>query len=148
MESHASITGIIIDEPPPTPVTTTFEVDSFEQHIFSFVGDHQYRFIAGVNCNFRDIYKILYPKSTTTYLNASTLELTMFCYGELCEDMKKYFSMSTRKRELFYYDDKKKCLALSATHHNNVDALQYLKSNGYTLEKIESAAALIKTVVK
>jgi hypothetical protein len=68
MESHTSTsTSItIVDESPPTPITSTFDNDFVFQHILSFVGDKQYRFVAGVNRHFHKTYTLIYPNKTTS----------------------------------------------------------------------------------
>jgi Ankyrin repeats (many copies) len=93
------------------PIVTTFDNESVLKHILSFVGDKQYRFIAGVNHTFHDAYSALHP-SKETYCNASTMKHMMFCYNEIAQD-------------------KRMSLFGSAAIHGNIEALQYLHSKGW-----------------
>ena len=52
------------------------------KHIFWFVGECQYRFIAGVSHRFKEAYLDNFPYPET-YLNASTEEHARICYTEL-----------------------------------------------------------------
>jgi hypothetical protein len=44
------------------------------QHIISFVGKNQYRFVAIINQNFQQVYLQLFPENRKTYFNTSTIE--------------------------------------------------------------------------
>jgi hypothetical protein len=97
------------------------------QHIFSFVGDKQYRFIASVNHTFYKAYTALYPKRIT-YCNASTMEHMLLCYNE----------PTTKHHKLL--------LCESAAYHNNIQALLFLKENGCILRVLiwEKLEAVVK----
>jgi hypothetical protein len=69
--------------------------------ILSFVGDHQYGFIASVNKNFRKVYATLYPKKET-YYNVSTNELAKFCLDNMSTKQFKLCAMSANRENPFY----------------------------------------------
>jgi hypothetical protein len=54
--------------------------------IISYVGQNQYRFVATLDRRFHKHYAQLFPNDTSTYLNASTLEVAKFCVEELRHD--------------------------------------------------------------
>jgi hypothetical protein len=87
--------------------------DDTLQHILSFVGCNQYRFVASVSKDFQNAYHQLYPENKTTYCNASTIGHAKICIAE-CK--------GTRKSVTLCY---------SAIRHGSLPALQYLRSSNY-----------------
>lgn len=55
--------------------------DLLANHIFSFVGDKQYRFVGGVCKTFEEAYRTKYPERTTKY-NVSSIQHAKFCFDE------------------------------------------------------------------
>jgi hypothetical protein len=97
----------------PIVVEATFDNDFIIQHILSFIGDQQYRYIASVNRTFHNAYCTLFPNKET-HCDASTMELMMYSYYETPHSQRSY-------------------LCKSAAIHGNITALEYLKSKGYYL---------------
>jgi hypothetical protein len=56
--------------------------DFLREHVFPFVGDHQYRFVAAVSSDFRRIYLDTFPSKTTLYDALSTVAQADLCYDE------------------------------------------------------------------
>jgi hypothetical protein len=88
---------------------------SLLQHILSFVGDNQYRFVALINKNFQDVYLRTFNYNKSTYYNASTVEHTDVCIDECF-----------RTRTL-----RNATLCNSAVRHGNVWTLSYLHALGF-----------------
>jgi hypothetical protein len=82
----------------------------FIQHILSFVGQHQYRFVATVNHNFHTAYLSMFPKKVTR-LNVSTTEHAKICFDEI-------------KRPYHYPS----ILCRIAAREGNITVLKYLRS--------------------
>jgi hypothetical protein len=80
------------------------------QHIISFVGQNQYRFVAIINPSFKKVYLQLFPENRETYCNASTIEHAKICFEESGD----------------YINERKLCE--SAAKHGNLPVLQYLRS--------------------
>jgi hypothetical protein len=57
-------------------------MDVFQNSILTFVGDHQFRFVAAVNSKFYHAYTSLYPHRTT-YRNVCTMEHAKICFHEI-----------------------------------------------------------------
>ena len=121
------------------------------QLIISFVGDHQYRFVAAVNQSFRTAYANEFRNETSTYLNTSTVAHAKICYEELNSDTMSDASFDSWGDSFACDDDddddeddcgcgngcgcgwrlqlNRECiLCRSAAKHNNLAALMYLKS--------------------
>jgi hypothetical protein len=81
-------------------------------YILSFVGKHQYRFVAMINQNFREVYLNNNEDYQSTYVNASTVELAKFCWED--------------RDHLHFHVQRIFCK--SAAKHGCLPALQYLLS--------------------
>jgi hypothetical protein len=57
--------------------SSPFEDVNILQQIVSFVGQYQYRFVAGINKDFKDAYLQLFSDKHETYYNASTVKHAM-----------------------------------------------------------------------
>ena len=65
-------------------IASTFDNLHILQHIISFVGDEQYRFVAATNRRFQEAYAANFPgKKETTYSMACTEELAKLCWNEI-----------------------------------------------------------------
>jgi hypothetical protein len=105
---------------PPSTVSTTLESSlssriwedmGILRHILSYVGNHQYRFIACVNKSFHTAYEEEFPASHYTFWNASTVAFAKICFEEM--DVNPLDQSN---------------LASSAVKHGCIPALEYLKS--------------------
>jgi hypothetical protein len=61
-------------------MSETFDNLELLQHILSYVGTYQYRFIAAVSTNFKAAYQNVFPNDTQTYINAATIEHARICF--------------------------------------------------------------------
>jgi hypothetical protein len=52
------------------------------RNILQYVGDHHFRFVAGVNRCFYQAYTDMFPKKATHY-NVNTLKHAKICYDEI-----------------------------------------------------------------
>ena len=134
------------------------------QLIISFVGDHQYRFVAAVNQSFRTAYANEFRNETSTYLNTSTVAHAKICYEELNSDTMSDASFDSWGDSFACDDDddddeddcgcgngcgcgwrlelNRECiLCRSAAKHNNLAALMYLKSEDCAWDARTCAAA-------
>jgi hypothetical protein len=91
--------------------TTFWKKIDVLQHILSFVGKGQYRFIAAVNRDFKLAYLELFSKNKQTYYNASTIEHANISLEDGTVD-----------------NDRKSKLYASAARHGSLSTLQYLVS--------------------
>ncbi len=82
------------------------------KHVLTFVGENQYRFIAGVNRCFQCAYSDVFPENKCSYLNASTEKLARFCWSEM-HPRYHFFEVA---------------LCRSAAAHGNIQSLQFLRS--------------------
>ena len=82
------------------------------KHVLMFVGENQYRFVAGVSRCFQQAYSDVFPASRKTYLNASMENIARFCWSEIDHGSVIY----------------QKLLCRSAARHGNIQSLQYLRS--------------------
>ena len=55
----------------------------FTSHILPYVGDNQFRYIAGVDRSFREAYSKLYPRKQTHWNVIATLKHVQLCYKDL-----------------------------------------------------------------
>ena len=96
------------------PVSLLIWEDTYNilPHIVSYLGPHQYRFVASVNRSFQTAYSLAFPTGQDTYPNASTLEHATMCFTEMEPHM----------------IDAQINLTVSAVKHNCLPALEYLKS--------------------
>jgi hypothetical protein len=86
------------------------------QHIISFVGVNQYRFVAPISHGFQLVYLKLYPGNKQTYFNASSLE-----HAEI---------------SLEGQDNRhSKALCTSAARHGSLSTLLYLRSMDFPWNK-------------
>ncbi len=86
------------------------------KHVFSFVGQKQYRFVAGVNRCFQEAYLEEFPNEKWTYLNTSTEELARLCWSEI-----KHPNMHPNIYHQWV-------LCRSAAAHGKLPSLQFLRS--------------------
>jgi hypothetical protein len=86
-------------------------IDIWTDKIFPFVGDYQFRFVAGVHPTFYQAYSITFPKKQT-YYNLSTLDHAKLCYEEIHNQYRQ--SM----------------LCAYAAKHGLLNVLQYLRGIG------------------
>jgi hypothetical protein len=111
-------TTTIVVAPVELPVSVQqqiLEIDGILQNILSYVGSHQYLFIASINHTFRNVYTKLYP-SKVTYYNGSTMKHLKLCY----------------QTTLSY--NATHSLFQSTARHGNMKGLRYLQTkNGYTI---------------
>ena len=107
-------TTTIITPSESIPVSLLIWEDTYNilPHIVSYLGPHQYRFVASVNRSFQTAYSLAFPTGQDTYPNASTLEHAKMCFTEM---------------EPHTIDAQIK-LTVSAVKHNCLPALEYLKS--------------------
>jgi hypothetical protein len=96
-------------ETSPSP----FENLDVRQHIISFVGKNQYRFVAAISRNFQAGYLQLYPDNKQTYYNVSTVE-----HADICFESHDAHRSST--------------LCKTAARHGNLSVLMYLESRECT----------------
>jgi hypothetical protein len=89
-------------------------IDILIVRILPFVGDYQFRYVAGVNRKFHEAYTFAFPKKRSHY-NANTIEHAKICH----EDMKEKYHTSHQKK-----------LCKKAAELGQLDVLQYLFSNG------------------
>jgi hypothetical protein len=86
------------------------------QHILSYVGNKQYRFVAPVNQNFRSVYLQLFNNNKSTKINASTIQHAKICIAECNHPT---------------MDATEPLLCNSAARHGSISTLVYLRNNGY-----------------
>ena len=108
--------------PPPTLAAATNASSGFTfpfedhvdvlKHVLTFVGENQYRFVAGVSRCFQQAYSDVFPASQTTYLNASTENIARLCWSEIDHG----------------WVVSQKALCKSAAKHGSIPSLQYLRS--------------------
>jgi hypothetical protein len=110
-------------------IDATFENELLFRRILTFIGDCQYRYIAGVNRTFRKTYDLVYTCSIkTTHVNASTMHHMLFCYNEMGIDDRIM-------------------LFKSAACYGNLVVLQYLLSEHIIMELSQNYNG-IEVVVK
>jgi ankyrin repeat protein len=94
-----------------------FHNDFLLQHIVGYVGDHQFRFIAGISHNFYQAYTTVHSRKVT-YYNVTSKELAKFCHDD----------MPVHDANLFGRDS----LCAIAALQGRLDVVQYLqKMDGY-----------------
>ena len=114
----------------PTPVANSpkdlLPLDLWSNHIFPFVGDHQYRFVGGVCQLFQQGYTSQYPEKLTTYdASISSYKLALICFNEVPN------SEIPRLTSLCYYcSDWYKTLCNDAMHKKDLDLLKWARSIG------------------
>jgi hypothetical protein len=86
------------------------------KHILSFVGDHHYRFVGGVNRSFQKAYITLFPLKLT-YLNASSIPFTKLCWDDIKITLRYYFEKKDECRSILWR---------SAAKYGNKDVVKYL----------------------
>jgi hypothetical protein len=64
--------------PPPKHTLNDLPLDVLANHIFSFVGDYQYRFVGGVSRHFENAYRQTFPMKTTQY-RMNTIQHAKLC---------------------------------------------------------------------
>jgi hypothetical protein len=74
-----SQTALSFDE---TPFGVMIENYDLLLLVLSYIGPNQYRFTAGINTKFHEVYQTVYPCNTSTMINASTMELAKLCLEE------------------------------------------------------------------
>ena len=98
--------------------TTESPLDQLDASVFSeivsFVGDHNYRFVAGINRRFQQTYSEVFRNDRRTLLTGATVEHSKICWEEM-----------NRDRPEFQHR-----LCSAAVEHGNLQALQYLRSTG------------------
>ena len=129
--------GIPIPSPPRPSAAAAVIFDTpgslgLLAHILSFVGEHQYRFVAPTNRQFNEAYLLNFPDKTTK-LDASTLARTKICWTECDHDTKVYLMFT----DLVLDPHDETALLASAETHRDIPSLQYLfykhKSFGHNL---------------
>jgi hypothetical protein len=60
-----------------------FDSTLLSQHIFPYVGDYQFRYIAGVDKTFYKAYTSVFP-TRETYYNVDTLDHAKLCFKDIC----------------------------------------------------------------
>jgi hypothetical protein len=97
------------------PISPLQNVNLLE-HILEYVGNLQYRFVAGVCHDFKEVYLELYSNCKRTVYNTSTIGHTAICLeeGKLSQD----------------HFDVQCALSTSAARSGNLASLQYLHSMG------------------
>ena len=118
----SSLSSSTLLSPPPTlaAATNATSVSTFPfedhldvlKHVLTFVGDNQYRFVAGVSRCFQQAYSDVFSENKKTYLNASTEDLARFCWSEIDNP------------EI----EQQLALCKSAAKHGNLASLQFLRS--------------------
>ena len=90
-------------------------------NILSYVGGHQYRFIAVISKRFRAAYDVAFPNDKFTHVNASTMEHAIICVNE---------TKSTNWHPISYRIKSWKLASFcnSAVKHGNLEVLQYLRA--------------------
>jgi hypothetical protein len=68
--------------PPPKHTLNDLPLDVLANHIFSFVGDYQYRFVGGVSRHFENAYRQTFPMKTTQY-RMNTIQHAKLCWSEV-----------------------------------------------------------------
>jgi hypothetical protein len=75
--------------------------DPIGNHILSFVGDGEYRFVGGVCKSFKEAYSSKFPDKTMCY-NMSTMKLAKFCWEEAPEDEKHLLRCLVQEQTWYY----------------------------------------------
>ena len=78
--------------------------------IVEYVGPNQYQFVATINRSFHDAHSKVFPEGSTTFLNASTVELAKYCSDDLLD-------IGSQEK-----------LCSTAAKYGNLPVLQYLVS--------------------
>ena len=97
-------------------------LDVWSQHIFPFVGSHQYRFVGGVNKSFEEAYCKAFPEKTTK-LYVSSLEHGKICFNEVPSSMVctlQYFARKHTWYKTLYHD-----AVQSAAEKGHLELLQW-----------------------
>ena len=115
----SSSTDTIINET-NTKLLLILENLDILQHVVSYIGPRQYRFVASINRTFRTAYSHTFPNNTRTCIDASTVTLAKFCYEDFTSAVVRP-SMTTR----WHLEAQ---ILVSASKHGNVPALQFLRS--------------------
>jgi hypothetical protein len=97
--------------------TCTFPVQVLESFdilklIIAFLGPKRFVLVATINRHFHDAYLNTFPNDRTTYVNASTLQVTKYCMRDLIQET--------------YPIHYQAALCRSAASHGNLQALQFL----------------------
>jgi hypothetical protein len=110
----------VVHAPSYHPASSPFYISDIVRNILSFVGPNQYRFIGGINSQFRNDYFLEFPNNNQwTYVNASTLEHAMLCQQEI-------FHMD--RSDLETNINAQYALYRSAGRYGNKPAVEYLLS--------------------
>jgi hypothetical protein len=56
--------------------------DFLRKHVFPFVGDYQFCFVAAVSTDFRRFYCDVFPSKTTSFETLSSVAHAQICYDE------------------------------------------------------------------
>jgi hypothetical protein len=83
------------------------------QQIIGFIGPDQYRFVAGINHDFKSVYLQLFPNNKVTYFNAVTVEHAMISLE--CQHIRPADTI----------------LCNSAARHGSLSTLDWLHSNKF-----------------
>jgi hypothetical protein len=98
-------------------IEQTFENDLILQNILSFVGSHEYLFIASINHTFRIAYTTLYPNQIT-HFDGSTMKCLKFCYHRKLTSKQKHALLQSTARY----------------GNGNIEGLRYLRTkNDYAM---------------
>ena len=132
-------------------IASTFDNLHISQHIISFVGDEQYRFVAATNRRFQEAYAANFPgKKETTYSKAAcTEELAKLCWNEIdhqsyslrddeialigCAASNGNLPIVKYLRDLECRWDYRTCAAAAENGHLNV--LKWCRENGCPWDK-------------
>lgn len=107
-----TIVGVTSD----VPTFTILDDDDLLKYVFSFVGDHQYRFVGAVNQSFQKAYVTLFPRKVT-HLNVSSISLIQLCW----DDIKIMFRYDYEEK-----DKHRHMLWDYAAKYGNKDMVKYL----------------------
>jgi hypothetical protein len=97
-------------------LASVFDDNHLVQHILTFVGENQYRFVAAVNRDFHAAYLHVFPGNTLTRIDVSTIRHASICYAEVPRGDRNASTMMQRS------------MCRSAARHGNLAVLQYLRS--------------------
>lgn len=111
--------------------------DDVFRYILTFIGKHQYRFVGGVNRHFLNSYMSLYPHKTT-YLNASTMELTILCLEEIDANW-TYDSKKTEEQRLLWQSN----VAFGGYWPFDVEKTEQLRLLWYSAAQFGNIVALV-----
>jgi hypothetical protein len=90
---------------------SVFDDNHLIQHILTFVGKNQYRFVAAVNRDFHAAYLHAFPGNTLTRIDLLTIGRATICYAEIPPGAHMQCA-----------------LCVSAARHGKLPVLQYLRS--------------------